>query len=132
MELDVIFLTISILFIPIFLYFYFKQSKVRFLIPYFVILIVTPLYNLLDTTIFVKVFGCGCVPYIKQNMLSIPMNANHLRFFILILLTILSTLFGVKISKHWKETSSKFLYYLSIIFINLILTLIICKIYLWR
>lgn len=30
--------------------------------PFLVMILITPIYNILDSFLFVDIFGCGCVP----------------------------------------------------------------------
>ena len=49
----------------------YNDSKLILIIPYILVLIMTPFYGILDRLVFVEVFGCGCVPGAQENMLHI-------------------------------------------------------------
>lgn len=60
--------------------FYLKNKNTILTLPYLLMIFITPIYNILDQTIFVEIFGCGCVPTAKTNIFNIDFNANDLRF----------------------------------------------------
>ena len=78
---------------------YIKNKKAILALPYLLMSFITPLYNILDSKIFVEVFGCGCVPIVQTNMFNIDFNANDLRIVIYSIITILMLILGIKLSK---------------------------------
>lgn len=58
---------------------YIKNKKAILALPYLFMSFITPLYNILDSKVFVEVFECGCVLIAQTNMFNIDFNANNLR-----------------------------------------------------
>lgn len=83
------------------------MKKLKLLLPYFALVPVIPVYMLLDRNVFLKIFGCGCVPSAQSNMLNIPFNANDLRYVIYWILTALITLWAAKMSRHFNNRTLK-------------------------
>lgn len=109
-----------------------KNRKLIILLPYLSMIFFTGIYNILDEYIFVKVFGCGCVPSIQSNMFNINFNANDLRHWIYALLTILIICFSVLISKKIKKSYFKIIYIITSVCLNCFLAFEICKLYYWK
>ena len=80
---------------------YLKYKKALLTLPYLLIIFITPFYNILDSKIFVDVFGCGCVPIAQTNMLNIAFNANDLRRLVYTIISVLMLLLGIKISNNF-------------------------------
>ena len=55
-----------------------KNKKALLFLPFLLILFITPIYNLLDSKLFIHIFGCGCVPPVQQNMFILPVNAQKI------------------------------------------------------
>lgn len=110
---------------------YLKNKKAILALPYLLILFITPIYNILDQKVFVKVFGCGCVPYTQTNMFNINFNANNLRFVVYIILSIALTILGIFLSKRIESKISKIIYVITIFVINILLTFKICQLCMW-
>lgn len=110
---------------------YIKNKKTLRTLPYLLIIFITPFYNILDSKIFVKVFGCGCVPIAQTNMFNIDFNANDLRFVVYNILSVLMLVIGIYISKDYKNRYIRFIYNITIIIFNLILSYLICSLYMW-
>ena len=68
--------------------FFRKIKKLLLSLPYLLMIFITPFYNILDRNIFVKIFGCGCVPSTQTNMFNIDFNANDLRMLAYSIITI--------------------------------------------
>lgn len=111
---------------------YIKNKKAILALPYLLMSFITPIYNILDSKIFVEIFGCGCVPIAQTNMFNIDFNANDLRRVIYSIITILMMFLGLKLSKKIISKKTKILYNITIIIINIILTVLICKRYMWN
>ena len=109
----------------------YKKRKCFMIIPYLVMPLITPLYNILDSKVFVEVFGCGCVPIAQTNMLNIPYNANDLRMAFYSILAILMTALGVFISKALGRKSDRIVYCASIFIINVVMMITIYKKFMW-
>lgn len=110
---------------------YLKNKKAILALPYLLILFITPIYNILDQKVFVKVFGCGCVPYTQTNMFNINFNANNLRFVVYIILSIALTILGIFLSKRIESKILKIIYVITIFVINILLTFKICQLCMW-
>lgn len=109
-----------------------KDKRKLFLyLPFFALLVITPLYTFLDMSIFVKVFGCGCVPSTQTNMLKIGFNSNDLRITVYLLMTIIIVIYGIKQSKKIENRYFKYLYIVSIIIFNLLIAYSINKAFMW-
>lgn len=109
-----------------------KDKRKLFLyLPFFELLVITPLYIFLDMSIFVKVFGCGCVPSTQTNMLKIGFNANDLRITVYTIITISIVIYGIKQSIKIKNRYFKYLYIISIIIFNILIAYSINKTFMW-
>ena len=111
---------------------YIKNKKAILVLPYLLMSFITPLYNILDSKIFVEVFGCGCVPIAQTNMFNIDFNANDLRRVIYSIITILMLILGIKLSKKFNSKKAKIIYNITIITFNIVLAALICKRYMWN
>lgn len=100
-------------------------------LPYLLMIFITPIYNILDQKIFVKVFGCGCVPSVQTNMFNIDFNANDLRFVVYTVISVLMVVLGINISKKFEKKQNKIIYNITIFLVNIILTFYVCKLYMW-
>ena len=100
-------------------------------VPYVVMPLITPFYNILDSKVFVEVFGCGCVPIAQTNMLGIGYNANDLRMTVYSVLAILMTALGNYISKVFPRNSDRMVYCASIFIINVVMMIAIYKRFMW-
>ena len=109
----------------------YKKRKRFMVVPYVIMPLITPLYNILDSKVFVEVFGCGCVPIAQTNMLNIPYNANDLRMALYSILAILMTTLGVFISKALGRKSDRIVYCASIFIINVVMMITIYKKFMW-
>ncbi len=124
------FLVVGIIFL-IWLLVYLKNKKAKYILPYLILIFITPFYNVLDNLIFLKVFGCGCVPSTKQNMLGIGFNANDLRVTFYFFMTIFIFWYSFKISRNFKRKDVKIVYGVSTLIINLFIIYFINKIFMW-
>ena len=122
-----------IMIIPILIWIivYTKNRKAIRALPYLLMISITPIYNILDSKIFVKIFGCGCVPIAQTNMFNIDFNANDLRFVIYNIISFIMLILGIVISKKFKTKKAKIIYNTTIIIFNLILVYQICRLYMW-
>ncbi len=110
---------------------YVKNKKIILSLPYLLMIFITPFYNILDQKVFVKVFGCGCVPYTQTNMFNIDFNANDLRFLVYNITTVLIFILGILLSKRLDNKKTKVVYIVTILLLNLLLAYKICQIYMW-
>lgn len=109
----------------------FEKRKVVAALPYLVMPLMTPIYNILDSKIFVEVFGCGCVPVAQSNMLNIDFNANDLRRTVYSIVACLMLAWGIHISKAFKDRTAKVIYCVTIFVFNIVLTNYICRMFMW-
>ena len=107
------------------------KKKVMAAVPFITIPILIPIYCCLDSLILVEIFGCGCVPSTQTNMLNIPFNANDLRLAVFSILTIIMTIWGIAVSKSFQRTSTKILYRIAVVLLNVILTMWVVKAFMW-
>lgn len=124
---DIILLIILVVWIVIYL----KNKKVILSLPYLLMIFLTPIYNILDQKIFVKIFGCGCVPSTQTNMFNIDFNANDLRLIVYNLLAVSITILGLFLSKKIESKKLKIIYVLTILVLNILLAYKICQLYMW-
>ena len=108
------------------------DKKLSTIFPFILIPVLIPIYQILDNFIFIKIFGCGCVPYAQTNMFHIPFNANHLRFTVFSTLTISLSIYSIFISKIFRKNFFKILYCIIVITFNLFLTLWVVKTFAWN
>ena len=108
------------------------MKKIKYVIPYVLMLIITPFYSLLDRLVIVEVFGCGCVPGAQSNMFHIAFNANDFRHVFYSALTVGVTFFSVKITKRVSSKWLRAVYCGSVFAINMLLTMGICKASMWN
>ena len=112
--------------------YYLKKNKRRILsLPYLLIFFISPWYRLLDVFVFVKVFGCGCVPTAQTNMFNIPFNANDLRIVIYSILNIICVIMGVILSKRINNKIFKVIYILLILVVNISYSLLMNYLGMW-
>ena len=110
---------------------YRKNKKVILTLPYLLMIFVTPIYNILDQKIFVKIFGCGCVPIAQTNMFNIDFNANDLRLIVYNILAVAITIWSIFLSKKIENKKLKIIYVLTILVVNLLLVYKIRRLYMW-
>jgi len=111
---------------------YILNKKAKLALPYMLMAIITPFYNILDSKFLVDVFGCGCVPIAQTNMFNIDFNANDLRRVIYSIITILMLVLGIKLSKRFDSKKVRIIYNVTIIIFNIVLSVFICKRYMWN
>lgn len=122
----------SIIILCIWIIVCFKNAKIGILsLPYLIIFFITPIYNILDQLVFVKEFGCGCKNLGHINAFNIEFNANDLRRVVYSILIIINLVLGIFLSKNIKRKILKIIYVITIFIFNILLSLKICKIYMW-
>ena len=107
------------------------KKKMVAVMPLILMLIIIPIYKILDNLILVDIFGCGCVPSTQSNMFNIPFNANDLRLTVFAVVTVVLSIWSIFISKTFQKKSSKLLYCLAVILLNVMLTLWTVKAFMW-
>ena len=107
------------------------KNKIAALLPFVIMPIFIPVYTVLDSSILVDIFGCGCVPSAQTNMLNIPFNANDLRLTVFWILTVGLSVWSVVLSKKFKSKIVKILYCSGIVLFNALLTVWFCKTAMW-
>ena len=107
------------------------KKKIIAALPFVVMPIFIPIYSILDSLIFVDIFGCGCVPSTQTNMLNIPFNANDLRLLVFWVLTIGLSVWSIVIARTFKTKVAKIAYCIAAILLNVTLTMWIVKTFMW-
>lgn len=107
------------------------KTKIINAMPFLIMLLITPFYNILDKLLLVEVFGCGCVPIAQTNMLNIPFNANNLRRTVYLLLTIGMFVWSILRAWHFQRNGAKVIYCGAVLVWNLFLTGWIVKAFMW-
>ena len=107
------------------------KTKLENMVPFLILPVATPFYNILDHLLLVDVFGCGCVPTAQTNMLNIPFNANDLRLTVYLLLTIGMFVWSILRAGHFQKKAVKILYCSAVIVWNLLLTGCAVKVFMW-
>lgn len=107
------------------------KQKVITILPYIMMPVFAPIYVILDKLFFVKIFGCGCVPYTQTNMLHIAFNANDLRRTVFCVFVIIMSFFGGYVSKAFKTINVKVIYCASVILVNTAFAVAICQKFMW-
>ncbi len=107
------------------------KKKIIAALPFVVMPIFIPIYSILDSLIFVDIFGCGCVPSTQTNMLNIPFNANDLRLLVFWVLTIGLSVWSIVIARTFKRKVAKIAYCIAAILLNVTLTMWIVKTFMW-
>ena len=100
-------------------------------LPFVIMPILIPIYNILDSLILVDIFGCGCVPSTQSNMLNISFNANDLRFAMFSLLTIGLSVWSIVIARTFKRKVAKIAYCIATILLNAILAMWVVETFMW-
>ena len=107
------------------------KKKWIVLLPFVIMPLLTPVYNILDHLVFVDVFGCGCVPETQTNMLNIAFNANDLRRTVFILLAVILSAWSVLLSKPMKSKILRIIYCVLAAAFNFLLAFWVIKSFLW-
>ena len=103
---------------------YLKNKRSILSLPYFLMIFITPIYNILDQKFFVEIFGCGCVPYTQTN-------ANDLRQLVYNILAIVITILGIFLLKKIESKKTKVIYITTVFIFNFLLAYKICQLYMW-
>lgn len=107
------------------------KQKLLNAMPFLLIPLVTPFYNILDSVLLVDVFGCGCVPSAQTNMLNIPFNANDLRLAVYLVLSVILSIWSFWWARSFQRKYVKWIYCAAVILYNLCLTLWVVKAFMW-
>lgn len=107
------------------------KKKTIAVLPFITMPILIPIYYILDSLILVDIFGCGCVPSTKTNMLNIPFNANDLRLLVFWVLTIGLSVWSIVIARTIKRKVAKIAYCIAAILLNSILAMWVVETFMW-
>lgn len=107
------------------------KKKLISILPFAIMPVFIPVYNVLDSLIFVDVFGCGCVPEAQTNMLNIAFNANDLRRLVFFLLAIALMVWSIVLSKAFRKKYVRAIYCIVATVFNLLLALWAIKSFMW-
>lgn len=108
------------------------KKKLLAVMPFIIMPIFLPIYMVLDSLLFVEIFGCGCVPSAQTNVLNIPFNANDFRAVVFTVLTIGLSVWGMYISKRFHKKMTKLFYCFVVISLNVLLTLWVVNTFVWQ
>ena len=97
------------------------KKKLIPVLSFIIMPVFIPIYNILDSLVFVDVFGCGCVPDAQTNMLNIAFNANDLRRLVFFLLGIALFVWSVVLSKSFRKKYVRVMYCIVVAAFNLLL-----------
>lgn len=100
-------------------------------LPFAITPVFIPIYNILDSLIFVDIFGCGCVPDSQTNMLNIAFNANDLRRLVFFLLAIALPVWSIVLSKPFRKKYIRIIYCVAVAIVNLLLAVWVVKSFMW-
>lgn len=107
------------------------KKKTIAVLPFITMPILIPIYYILDSLILVDIFGCGCVPSTKTNMLNIPFNANDLRLLVFWVLTIGLSVWSIVIARTIKRKVAKIAYCIAAILLNAMLAMWVVETFMW-
>ena len=107
------------------------KKKLIPVFPFAIMPVFIPVYNILDSLIFVDVFGCGCVPDSQTNMLNIAFNANDLRVTVFFALAILLSVWSAFVAKTFQKKAVRIIYCVAVIVFNLLLAAWVAKNFMW-
>ena len=107
------------------------KKKIIAALPFVAMPIFIPIYSILDSLVFVDIFGCGCVPSTQTNMLNIPFNANDLRLLVFWGLTIGLSVWSIVIARTFKRKVAKIAYCIAAILLNSILAMWVVETFMW-
>lgn len=107
-----------------------KKKWIAFL-PFVIMPVFILPYQILDNLVLVDIFGCGCVPGAQTNMLNIAFNANDLRRMVFVALTLLLSVWSVRISKDFKTKAARILYTFAVLAVNTALTMWVVQAFMW-
>jgi len=107
------------------------KKKLIPVLPFAIMPVFIPVYNILDSLVFVDVFGCGCVPDAQTNMLNIAFNANDLRVTVFFALAVLLSVWSAFVSKKFQKKVVRIIYCVAVIVFNLLLAAWVAKNFMW-
>lgn len=107
------------------------KTKFENIMPFLLLPIATPFYNILDKILLVDVFGCGCVPIAQTNMLNISFNANDLRLTVYLLLTAGMFVWSLLRARYFQRKVVGALYCVAVLVWNLLFTGWAVKAFMW-
>lgn len=107
------------------------KKKLMPVLPFAIMPVLIPIYNILDSLVFVDVFGCGCVPDSQTNMLNIAFNANDLRRLVFFLLAIALMVWSIVLSKTFRKKYIRVIYCVAVATVNLLLAVWVVKSFMW-
>ena len=99
--------------------------------PFVIMPLTIPVYRILDQLIFVKVFGCGCVPSTQTNMLNIPFNANDLHMVVFFGMAFVISIWSIFIVERFKNRVFRIIYCILVIGLNVGLAQWVINSFMW-
>lgn len=108
------------------------MKKIIFpVMPLAIMPLTIPVYRILDQLIFVKVFGCGCVPSTQTNMLNIPFNANDLHMVVFFGMAFVISIWSIFIVERFKNRVFRIIYCILVIGLNVGLAQWVINSFMW-
>lgn len=92
-------------------------------IPFVFMPVFIVIYRILDSLIFVEVFGCGCVQ---------TFNANDLQRIVFPIVTIILTISGIYIAKAFQNWRKKIVYCVAVLIENVLLSNWVLNTFMWK
>jgi len=123
-----IYLSMILTGIYIFLRFRFKKFKTIGL--YFYNIVTYGIVKTMNQEVLLPIFGCGCVPIIKQNKLNIGINTNDVTRFYYFITLILIIYLSMKRSKNM-EKEVRIFYILTVSLENILVSYLFIKMLMW-
>jgi len=118
----------SILIIIVLLIFFLLNKKAIMLLPCFAMIIITPIYNMLDKKYFVKLLGTpASTPWVYNSF-----SANTLRWTVYDFLVVIMFIIAIYLSKKIKNERNRKVYLAAVLFLNIVLEYVICKQWMYR
>ena len=106
--------------------------KFKHILAYILQLIITPIYNIIDSEIILYYFGCGCVPSAQSNYFNIDFNANDMRLLFYTVLTVVTIIMGLIFSKDIEGKFKRVEYITSMIITNIVLGFLLAHSRMWK
>lgn len=104
----------------------------KIVLPYIIMIIFIPIYMMLDNAVFVKIFGCGCVPGAQTNILNIPFNANNLKVLVFGIFTIVMLMLQIYFTRNVQNTVIRAILCSTTFVLNLVIAFAICSLTMWE
>ncbi len=109
------------------------MKKIKYILPLVLIPIAIPVYEFLDVTLFINIFGCACPPPDGvERIFGNNFNANHFRSVVFSILAIIAIGFGGINSTKIKKRRNAIIYFICMCLINIPLAYIEITANVWK